>query len=301
MSAALATFLRAHKAVVEVRVHATRGSTPREEGARLYVAAGGLFGTIGGGQLEYMAIDEARRMLRQADAVDKEQNQKQKKRERQLDIPLGPEIGQCCGGRVVLALTMLDERAKQAATTEAANEEAGHPAVLIFGAGHVGRALAQSLSPLPLRPILVDSRAEELALYDGPAKTVLTPLPEASIRTAPAGAAFIIATHDHSLDFILAAEALMRDDATYVGMIGSATKRAIFTSFMKDEHGKAGEAAMERLICPIGVVNSGQSPVTKDKRPAVIAAFVTAEVLSALSAHEDTATLSPAALKDLQT
>ena len=127
--------------MIRVRVTRARGSTPREEGAEMFVGEGRTVGTIGGGQLEYLAIDRARQMLSRGEA------------EAEMDVPLGPEIGQCCGGRVELRL----DRALPAP------REPGPP-VLIFGAGHVGRALAAALMPLPLSPRLIDPRAEELAL-----------------------------------------------------------------------------------------------------------------------------------------
>jgi len=100
---------------------------------------------------------------------------------------------------------------------------------------------------------------------------MLTALPEAAIRGAEPGAAFVIATHDHGLDFLLAAEALARGDAAYVGMIGSATKRAAFASFAR-----ARGVDPARLVCPIGGPGG-------DKRPAVIAALTAAELMRALS------------------
>lgn len=235
--------------MIRVRVISARGSTPREAGAEMFVGPASVTGTIGGGQLEYMAIDRARQMLAKDEA------------EAQMDIPLGPEIGQCCGGRVILHL----DRGEPHAET--------HAQVLIFGAGHVGRALALALQPLPLTPILIDSRAEELAMAAPGLTTRLTPLPEAEIRAAKPGSAVVILTHDHALDFLLAAEALSRKDLPYIGMIGSATKRAQFHRFART-HG----ADPTRLICPIGANATG------DKRPAVIAAFTAAELMTELTA-----------------
>ena len=123
--------------MIRVEVTRSRGSTPREAGATMFVSAEITQGTIGGGQLEYMAIDRARQMLaRGEDAAI-------------MDVPLGPEIGQCCGGRVELSLDRIT----------ALPRAPDHPQVLIFGAGHVGRALARALRLLPLRPILIDQRA----------------------------------------------------------------------------------------------------------------------------------------------
>ena len=176
-----------------------------------------------------------------------------------MDIPLGPEIGQCCGGRVTLAL----DRGP-------ATPPPPGPEVLIFGAGHVGRALARALLPLPLRPRLIDSRAEELALAEGLPAT-LSPIPEAEIRRAGSGAAFVVMTHDHALDFLIAAEALARSDAAYVGMIGSRSKRASF-----DRHAARIRVDAARLVCPIA------PGAPRDKRPAVIAAFAAAEIMAAV-------------------
>ncbi|TRW97804.1 xanthine dehydrogenase accessory protein XdhC [Paracoccus sp. M683] len=235
--------------MIRVRVISARGSTPREAGAEMFVGPASVTGTIGGGQLEYMAIDRARQMLAKNEA------------EARMDIPLGPEIGQCCGGRVILQLDRGGPRAET------------HPQVLIFGAGHVGRALALALQPLPLTPILIDSRAAELAKAAVGTTIRLTPLPEAEIRAAIPGSAIVVLTHDHALDFLLAAEALTRTDLAYVGMIGSATKRAQFHRFARIQN-----VDPDRLVCPIGVNDTG------DKRPAVIAAFTAAELLVELTA-----------------
>lgn len=236
--------------MIRVRVISARGSTPREEGAEMFVGPDRVEGTIGGGQLEYMAIDRARAMLASCEA------------ETRMDIPLGPEIGQCCGGRVVLLLD------RNGPTPE------DHPDVLVFGAGHVGRALARALQPLPVRARLIDSRPEELAQAAPGIETVLTPLPEAEVRAARPGTAVVILTHDHALDFLLAAEALARDDLSYVGMIGSATKRAQFTRLARD----CGLDTAP-LVCPIG------AGFSSDKRPAVIAAFAAAEIIARLTSH----------------
>ena len=260
---ALARFLDASKDVVEVRIARARGSTPREAGAVMHVAAGGVRGTIGGGQLEYMVIDEARSLL--AQGGDR----------RVMDIPLGPEIGQCCGGRVEITLTRMDAAARSAALAEAEAEFAAAPQVLIFGAGHVGRALAETLSLLPLRTRLIDQRGEELERATDAVERIHTVLPEAEVAHVPPGSAFVVTTHEHSLDFLITAEALARGDAAYVGMIGSKTKRVSFDRWCRDE-GRGISAGA--LVCPIGAAGRG------DKRPAVIAAFVAAEILGRLAA-----------------
>lgn len=234
--------------MIRVRIISALGSTPREEGAEMFVSTTTTTGSIGGGQLEYMAIDRARQMLVKGED------------RAEMNIPLGPEIGQCCGGRVVLRL----DRAP--ATPEP------RPDVLIFGAGHVGRALALALQPLPVNTTLIDQRTAELALAAPGTTTRLTPLPEAEIRKARPGSAMVILTHDHALDFLLAAEALTRHDLAYIGMIGSATKRAQFSRFARQRG-----VDPEGLTCPIGAGYSS------DKRPAVIATFTAAELMLRLS------------------
>lgn len=245
-----------------VRVEQARGSTPRESGAWMVVAAGGAtLGTIGGGQLEYMAIDAGRAMLARGSAAET------------LDVPLGPEIGQCCGGRTLLSIARLDPAGWAALEALAAREHRALPAVTIFGAGHVGRALAAALALLPVRPVLVDQRAEELARAPGGVETVASALPEAEVARAPAGGAFVVMTHDHALDFLIVREALARRDAAYVGMIGSRTKRVSFERWLARTEDPPDTGA---LVCPIGAAGR------PDKRPEVIAAFVAAEILGAL-------------------
>jgi xanthine dehydrogenase accessory factor len=152
-------------------------------------------------------------------------------------------------------------------------EIAQRPHVYVFGAGHVGDALAMALSLVPVRTILVDTREDELSATQVPGiETCLTAMPEAVVRDAPAGSAFVVLTHDHALDFLITAEALARNDASYVGMIGSKTKRATFRSWLTREVGRPD--GFERLVCPMG------GTAVKDKRPAVIAALAAAEIMT---------------------
>lgn len=266
VSETLAAFLDRHSVVIAVRLVRVQGSCPREAGAEMIVAADDCHGTIGGGQLEYMVIDAARAMLAREETA------------RDMDIPLGPEIGQCCGGRVMVALRRMTVRDRCEALELAARRMAALPHVYILGAGHVGRALARLLEQMPVRTIVVDSRTEELMLCTEGVELRRSALPEADIAQAPAGSAFVVLTHDHALDFLLSAQALARGDAAYVGMIGSATKRARFRAWCRDHcNGQPTEA----LVCPIGASGS------RDKRPEVIAAFVAAEVMAALTRDVD--------------
>ena len=79
-----------------------------------------------------------------------------------LDIPLGPEIGQCCGGRVEVAISLVDKARREVLLKAAKADDARRPHVLIFGGGHVGHALAAALALLPVRPVVVETRQDAL-------------------------------------------------------------------------------------------------------------------------------------------
>ncbi|AZN97525.1 xanthine dehydrogenase accessory protein XdhC [Mesorhizobium sp. M9A.F.Ca.ET.002.03.1.2] len=328
----LKAFLAGAGRVALVEVVGTKGSTPREKGAFMLVSRSAIFGTIGGGQLEYMAIDKARQMLgRSASSASGfgefadvgaaphppagtlspyndgekgagrnagdllspslrgegmgEGQREPGKTVTTLDIPLGPEIGQCCGGRVEVLIRLVDAALAQELVAAAEAEEAQLPHVYIFGGGHVGQALASAAALLPVHVVVIETRAEALEGMPDTIDTHLTPVPEALVRSAPPGTAFVILTHDHALDFLIVAEALKRRDAAYVGMIGSRTKKATFKNwFLKSAGGS--EAQFARLVSPIG------GDAVKDKRPQVIAALAAAEIMTALVAHA-TASVTP--------
>lgn len=250
-----------------IEVASVLGSAPREAGAAMLATASAETGTIGGGALEWAALGAAREMLTSGEA------------ERRLDLPLGPELGQCCGGRVTLRLTRTDAGAL------ARRPAPPRPAAFVFGAGHVGAALARFLAPLPLDLTVADERAARLAPLAGLARTLETALPEALVVAAPAGAAFVVLTHDHALDFLIAEAALRRGDAAYVGMIGSASKRARLAARLR-----AAGLSDAGLTCPIGAAGP------RDKRPEPIALAAAAEVSAALFAQ----TARPAAKPEAQ-
>jgi xanthine dehydrogenase accessory factor len=287
----LKAFLGRADRIALVEVAATKGSTPREAGAFMLVSASAIFGTIGGGQLEYMAIDKARQML--GGGTRSPANDARIEVDEvcaTLDVPLGPEIGQCCGGRVEVSIRLVDASLERQLIAKAESEEAHLPHVYLFGGGHVGQALAASLALLPIHVVVVETRSEALEGMPETVETRLTPMPEAVVRDAPAGSAFAILTHDHALDFLIVAEALKRKDTAYVGMIGSKTKKATFRNwFLKSADGS--EAQFGRLVSPIG------GNAVKDKRPPVIAALAAAEIMTALVSHRAGAPSSASADK----
>ena len=271
----LTAFLDGDHHVALVEVARAKGSTPREEGARMLVSPTSIHGTIGGGQLEFMAIDKARQMLLHAGSVAQAEATSPRRGRTLLDVPLGPEIGQCCGGRVELSIRIVDEELEAELIRNGKAEEARLPHVHLFGGGHVGHALASAFALLPVHVAVIETRAEALEGIPAGVATKLTSVPEEMVRSAPAGAAFVVLTHDHALDFLIVAEALKRKDAAYVGMIGSKTKKATFRSWYLKSAG-GSEADFARLVSPIG------GDAVKDKRPAVIAALAAAEIMAAL-------------------
>ncbi|MBV8442475.1 MAG: xanthine dehydrogenase accessory protein XdhC, partial [Hyphomicrobiales bacterium] len=145
-------------------------------------------------------------------------------------------------------------------------------AVYLFGAGHVGRALALALAPLPFAVRWIDARREAFPAH-APANVALihTPEPAAELATAPDGALIVVMTHSHALDLEIVAEALRAERFGFVGLIGSTTKRARFVSQMR----AAGlsQDCLARLVCPIGL------PGVEGKAPAVIAAATAAQLI----------------------
>lgn len=239
--------------VILITISDVSGSAPRGTGATMAVSGAGKTGTIGGGALEWALIATAREMLASGETL------------RNMRQPLGPEIGQCCGGMVKAELRRLTD------ADPAPQKDDTSSAVYIFGAGHVGAALARALAALPVRLTVVDQRGDLLAPLAQFGEVVETVLPEATVAAAPSGVAFVVTTHDHALDFLIVEAALRRGDARYVGMIGSASKRAVLAKRLATAG--LSDAA---LTCPIG------AGVSTDKRPEIIAATTAAELAGAL-------------------
>ncbi len=244
---------------VLITVIEAKGSTPREAGTRMAVTAENQHGTIGGGRLEFEAVNQARKLL--ADPLTKNLTQK---------YALGPLLEQCCGGSVVLDLSKipLDE------AVNAVKSDGPGANLYMFGAGHVGRAVARALAPLDFNTLWTDSRDNEFPaeVPSGCTKNVCAD-PVAVVEGAKPGSMFLVFTHSHQLDYAIAAAALARGDAIYCGLIGSMTKRARFEKRLLDEVG-IDESRLALLTCPIGV------PGIDGKEPEVIAASVAAQLLT---------------------
>lgn len=313
-------------ACVLVTVARVKGSSPRDAGTKMVVWTDGFSGTIGGGNLEYQALAKARGLLAE-DA-----------RPELAEFPLGPSLGQCCGGSVALlfeplrgdlpawvaamadalegevpaliATRIAGGQAEKALVTGAQLGQSGlegavlrgagrllegeagcrlikaakgesyllealvdpSPTLQLYGAGHVGRALAPLLAGLPFRVTWVDERPSEFP-ETLPKAVRVRPVadPLAEVVQAPPGAYYLVMTHSHQRDFELCERVLARGDFAYLGLIGSASKRARF-----EHRWRAGgleEAVIGRLTCPIGVAG------ITGKEPAEIAVAVAAQLL----------------------
>jgi xanthine dehydrogenase accessory factor len=223
----------------------------------MLVAADAVAGTIGGGHLELQAIARARQALAEGDAPAHDQA-----------IALGPTLGQCCGGALTLRCAPLDT-----AALAAWPDEAPLFSLQLYGAGHVGRAIVQLLSTLPCAVQWIDEREAEFP--PGPSAAHIQRLcvepVQAEVRLAPPGAFYLVLTHSHELDLALTEAIARRGDFAYLGLIGSATKRARFFNRLAQRGIDA--AVIERITCPIGV------PGITGKQPEVLALAVVAQLL----------------------
>ena len=145
----------------------------------------------------------------------------------------------------------------------------------LFGAGHVGKALARALEPLPFKVTWIDGRLGQFPEnVPGDISTLEAAMPEMLVDEAPPGTFFVVMTHSHPLDQDICETVLRRRDFAYLGLIGSDTKAARFRSRLRSEGLDAADIA--RLHCPIGL------PEITGKAPEVIAASVAADLLMKL-------------------
>jgi xanthine dehydrogenase accessory factor len=311
---------------VLVTITAVEGSAPREAGTKMLVWGDGQFGTVGGGNLEFVIAQQARRMLAGGDAY------------RRQSYPLGPLLGQCCGGRVDILMERIDascaawlgevarfdgfgrgyairsvfergvlrkavlgpsdrlgspdvEFTDPAGQTVApASVRSGvadvtitesvdpRPVLLMFGAGHVGRALAPIAAGLPLHTRWFDTRLE-FGAVEGALQPVIIEDLVAQIERASAGSLFLIFTQSHDLDYALTHAAMTRADFLYCGLIGSATKRARFEKRLIADG--IPHSMLRRLVCPIGAIGLAS------KEPAMLAIAIAAELMLTVEARAD--------------
>lgn len=269
--------LEQHEPVTLVSVAAARGSTPRETGTLMIVSMAETAGTIGGGELEHQAIQQARTMLDQAQF-------KYESTPFERQFALGSNCGQCCGGVVTLAFQTLQTVPEWLLQTLTANTPAA--TIAVFGAGHVGRALVDVLAKLDLQIIWVDQRKPQFPA-SVPDNVLVTPHPQPAAFAAqlPASSLCLVMTHSHSLDFDICSQLLARADIPFCGLIGSQSKRRRFEGLLR----QGGlDDYIPRLTCPIGIED------IPGKSPYEIGVSVSAQILTVL-ATADAATETPSA------
>jgi xanthine dehydrogenase accessory factor len=247
---------------VLVTVESVEGSGPREKGAWMVVFANSQVNTIGGGHLEFQAIDEARdKCLHHTGGAYT------------LRYALGPALGQCCGGVVHLRYERIS--AADVPNLKQRLLAAAQP-IALFGGGHVGKALIQVLSNLPYNVLWVDSRDE---IFPSPLPINVVCEHSDPVHTAvvdlPAQSAVLIMSFSHAEDLDVVAACLKRqrehNDLRYIGLIGSKTKWATFKHRLEARGFTEKELAF--VTCPIGV------PGITGKEPEVIAVAVAAQLL----------------------
>lgn len=274
------------KRTVLALVVAQSGSVPRDSGSWMLASEETATGTLGGGNVEHAILGACRDMLAG----------RREWRRTGEQFTLGPDLGQCCGGSVDILLEPLDESAESwlaeaghmttaifplpgnlrvAPVTIAKSVTAlhaapgvfllpltdGRPALFLFGAGHVGAAVAAIAGQLALRLEVIDSRADMLAALPRAAniRTRLLEDPAGAAADIPAGARVLVMTHSHALDYRIVAALAPRRDIAFLGLIGSATKAARFRQRLARDGVDA--AGPQRLVCPIGLgLGLGKEP-----------------------------------------
>jgi xanthine dehydrogenase accessory factor len=239
-----------------VVVTEVRGSGPRESGARMIVSAGAggrpelVYGTIGGGNLEHLAIERCGELLRRGEASSES-----------AEFPLSEKAGQCCGGEVTLFFETFPWARRR---------------IVVFGAGHVGQAIGGLADYLSAELTLIDGREESEIRPAFPKQRAYEVLcvdhPEVEIDGLAADAMVLVMTHSHALDLEIVARAIKRDFA-YVGLIGSERKWDRFRKRLVQRG--FTEAEIGKVRCPIGVSKHS-------KEPTAIAISVAAELLEVM-------------------
>ena len=295
----LRTQLEAGQNVALVMIANVRGSSPRDKGAYMIVGKDSFIGTIGGGALEYQALQIARSLIDQSADTPFQRHWR--------DVALGPNLGQCCGGHVTLlfecyASSMGEEIHKisqgegtilHGASSDEMPENADKPPyhyqahprsftsalndrrdnLYIYGAGHVGRALIEVTGGLGLRRFWVDddkARFPESIATD--VEAVIAKDMSIITHHAPPNSYHIILTYSHQIDEEIVKKLLVRGEFLQLGLIGSLTKAARFKSRFQKEG--LSDEVIDRMICPIGL------PDITSKKPAHVALSIAGQIAS---------------------
>ena len=280
-------YIKSHGKIARVLILKTFGSAPRDEGTTMLIWDSGQFGTIGGGELEYQVTQLAKKII-----IDNKGSRIKK-------FSLGPDMGQCCGGAVELLIEILDETKVKFISVDDGffarpvfkNEKSLNVQALIksyrnksvpiktsfkdgwlfepvtkekeliwiYGAGHVGTAIANILSKLSQFSVTCIDTSQDRYPDNFP-KTVeklITKNPAQIVQYAPSETHHLILTYSHALDLEICHQLLQHNFAT-AGLIGSKTKWARFKKRLNELNYTFEQ--INRIICPIGEPSFGKSP-----------------------------------------
>ena len=239
-----------------------KGSVPRNENVSMIISLSKEYGTIGGGELEYQVIKESKALLNNLDC-----NQKI------IELPLGPTLGQCCGGFVKIQLSkfkngknlLLKHDLKEQIINQNQN-------LYIFGAGHVGNSLLSKLDGVGFNIFVIDSRENFISKINADyVFPILAKDHTIIIKNVPSKSYYLVLTHSHQLDLSICDSILKKNDFTFIGLIGSKTKKIRFTKRLIEIG--CDKKLIDKIECPIGI-NSIQG-----KEPDVIAISIIARLL----------------------
>ena len=248
------------KEIIKAKLISTDGSVPRDSGTFMLITSKYLFGSIGGGQLEYTIIEKAKKILKENIS---EKNQI-------LNIPLGPSIGQCCGGYVQVEIIKYMNGNQSLKNEKILISKSDN--IYIFGAGHIGQELSKRSIDLEFNVHLIDSRNNYLKMLKEKKVTpIYVEFPWMLIKNLPQKSYYIILTHSHDYDFKIINEILNLNSFQFIGLIGSKTKMKRFSNrLIKLGH---NQSIINNVECPIGLKN------ISSKKPAEIAIAIIGRLL----------------------
>ncbi|NLS14629.1 xanthine dehydrogenase accessory protein XdhC [Vibrio sp. SM6] len=246
-----------------VTVLADVGSVPRARGTKMVITPQSQYDTLGGGNLEYQVIAQAREGLAQGNTTPQVER-----------FSLAADLGQCCGGGVQVLFEFMQTHL---------------PKVAIFGAGHVSQALITILSQLPCHISVIDNRPDWLErcnnqhntmqpnnIQNGHIATHCVESPKTWVEQLAKESHVVVMTQDHQLDFEIVRLALERGDLPFIGLIGSAGKNQRFRFRLKEQ--LQAPERLDALTCPIG------HPDIKGKLPMQVAVSIAAQLMSQFDA-----------------
>ena len=245
--------------LIKAKLITTEGSVPRNKGTIMLITEKYIFGSIGGGQLEYNIINKSKNLLKL-----------KKFKEEIINIPLGPSIGQCCGGYVQVKITKHKNGEESFKDEDKIKKNDGN--LYIFGAGHIGKELSSRSVDLDFNINLIDSREEYLKIQkNSKIRNIYAKFPWLLVKNLKKNSFFIILTHSHDHDFKIINEILSLNNFKFIGLIGSKTKMKRFENrLIKLGH---NQSLINKIESPIGLKS------ISSKKPAEIAISIIARLL----------------------